>query len=94
MYRNNSSVKPRTIVSLKDIARETGFSIMTISRTLRGLNRVAEVTRTTILNKAKELGYCCPVCKKFKGLPIFIKTQDINTKVCSVKCLIKLVKKL
>lgn len=42
--------------NLEEIARRTGFSIATVSRTLNGVKWVSERTRRTILACAKELG--------------------------------------
>lgn len=44
-------------VTLKDIARLTGFSITTISRALAGYSDVNEATRATIRAAAEQLGY-------------------------------------
>jgi LacI family transcriptional regulator len=42
---------------LKDIARETGYSINTVSLALRDSNRVTEATRSRILEVAKRVNY-------------------------------------
>ena len=44
-------------VTLKDIARESGYSITTVSRALGGFSDVNEQTRAHILQIASELGY-------------------------------------
>ncbi|MBN1264223.1 MAG: LacI family DNA-binding transcriptional regulator [Anaerolineales bacterium] len=44
-------------ITLKTIARATGFSITTVSRALAGYSDVAESTRTTIKDTAEKLGY-------------------------------------
>ena len=44
-------------VTLKDISRETGFSITTVSRALGGYSDVNEHTRQYILITAKQMGY-------------------------------------
>lgn len=44
-------------VTLKDIARYTGFSITTISRALAGYSDVSEATRLYIRDTAEKLGY-------------------------------------
>lgn len=44
-------------VNLKDIAQETGFSINTVSRALRGDTRISEKTRTLIKQTAENMGY-------------------------------------
>ncbi len=44
-------------VTLADLARESGFSKLTVSCALRGLERVAPKTKARILAVAKELGY-------------------------------------
>lgn len=44
-------------VTLKDISRESGYSITTVSRALGGFSDVNEQTRAHILKIARELGY-------------------------------------
>jgi len=44
-------------VTIKDIAREVGVSITTVSRALTGYSDVAEGTRQRILETAREMGY-------------------------------------
>lgn len=44
-------------VTLKDIAEETGFSISTVSRALRGIEKVSPDNKQYIVEKAKQLGY-------------------------------------
>lgn len=44
-------------VTLKDIARQVGVSVTTVSRALAGYNDVAESTRQRIKSVATELGY-------------------------------------
>jgi len=44
-------------VTLKDIARESGFSVTTVSRALTGYDDVSQKTRSHILKIADELGY-------------------------------------
>lgn len=48
------SIQPST---LKDIAHQAGVSIMTVSRALRGVPRVAPATREKILEAARKLQY-------------------------------------
>lgn len=43
--------------TIKDIARELGLSIATVSRALNGTSDVSQETRDKVLNKAKELFY-------------------------------------
>ena len=43
--------------TIKDIARESGFSIATVSRALNGTYDTKAETRELVLQKAKELGY-------------------------------------
>ena len=45
------------MVKLKDLAEETGFSINTVSRALRGDTRISEATREAISQKARDMGY-------------------------------------
>jgi len=44
-------------VTVKDIARELGVSVATVSRALSNDPNIAEKTRTRVLGKAAELGY-------------------------------------
>lgn len=44
-------------VTLKDIAKETGFSANTVSRALRGSSEISEATTAYIRDVAKKMGY-------------------------------------
>ena len=44
-------------VTLKDIAKKTGYSITTVSRALAGYDDVAEATRQLVLETATQMGY-------------------------------------
>ncbi len=44
-------------ITLKDIARETGFSISTVSRVISNTGKISEKARGEILNAAKRLKY-------------------------------------
>lgn len=44
-------------VTIRDIARETGVSIASVSRALNGLNGISESTRETVLAACDHLGY-------------------------------------
>lgn len=44
-------------VRLKDIARDLGVSVVTVSKVLRGSADIGEVTRTRVLKRMKELNY-------------------------------------
>lgn len=48
-------------ITLKDIAEDTGFSISTISRVLRGSNKISSDTQNKVLSSAAKLGYKIPV---------------------------------
>lgn len=48
-------------ITLKDIANDTGFSVSTISRAVRGEGRISEDNRRKILASAHKLGYPLPV---------------------------------
>lgn len=50
-------MKPRTQVSLKQIAAETNLSISTVSRVLRNKGEISEETRRKVLECAKKLNY-------------------------------------
>ncbi len=42
---------------MKDIARDLGVSLMTVSKALRGHSDISESTRRKVLRRARELGY-------------------------------------
>jgi LacI family transcriptional regulator len=44
-------------VTLKDLAKETGYSVTTVSRALTGYDDVSQSTRAIILDAAERLGY-------------------------------------
>lgn len=48
---------PPTEATLQDVAREAEVSMMTVSRALRGVPKVAAETRARVLEIAKRLGY-------------------------------------
>ena len=45
----------RTVVTQKDIAKRTGFSVNTVSHALRGMSDISEETRKVILETAEEM---------------------------------------
>jgi LacI family transcriptional regulator len=47
----------RKVITLKDIAQATGYSINTVSRVLRGKDDISEETMKTIKKTADKLGY-------------------------------------
>lgn len=49
--------KEKTMVSIRDIARECGVSVATVSKALNGHNDISEQTREKVRAKAAELGY-------------------------------------
>lgn len=51
-------------VTLRDIADATGFSISTVSRTLRGEGRISDQNRQEIFSKAHQLDYDIPTGKR------------------------------
>ena len=53
-------------VTLKDIARETGYSISTISRVLSDSGKISEKTRDDVLSAAKKLHYPHAGFRNFK----------------------------
>lgn len=57
-------------VNIKDVAREAGVSIATVSRVINGSNKVKEETRIKVLRVIKKLGY--------KPLPSLRKTSNLN----------------
>lgn len=59
-------------VTLSDIAKETGFSVSTVSRTLRGEGKISKENERVILEAAQRLNY--PINKFFQ---IQKKTENI-----------------
>lgn len=57
MGQPDRTTKPRTRVTLKDIARLAEVSVPTVSRVLKGEGRVAPATRERILNTAERLSF-------------------------------------
>jgi len=53
--KNNSENK--TVITIKDLAKEIGVSISTISRALNGSKEIKEETRNLIIKKAEELNF-------------------------------------
>ena len=49
--------KDNTMVSIKDVAKECGVSVSTVSKALNGHMDVSEAKKELIRNKAKEMGY-------------------------------------
>ena len=50
-------VKRRKLVTIKDVAKEAGVSLSTVSFALSNPERVAAQTRKHVLRIARELGY-------------------------------------
>lgn len=48
---------PERMSTISDVAREAGVSVATVSRALRGLDRVSPTTREKVLQVARELDY-------------------------------------
>ncbi|MFF4854626.1 LacI family DNA-binding transcriptional regulator [Streptomyces rubiginosohelvolus] len=56
------------MADINDVARRAGVSTATVSRALRGLDRVAEATRLRVLEAADELGYTIsPAASRLAG---------------------------
>jgi DNA-binding LacI/PurR family transcriptional regulator len=55
-------------VTLKDIAKDTGYSISTVSRVLNGSDKISTSTRREIYQSAKKLNY--PVYRSLNGEPL------------------------
>ncbi len=51
------SYLPEKRVTMKDVARATGVSVMTVSYALRGSREVSAATREKVLRTAEDLGY-------------------------------------
>lgn len=66
-------------VTLKDISDETGFSVSTVSRAVRGKGRISQSNRKKIIASARKLGYPLPengeAREKNKTLSIAIITN-------------------
>lgn len=59
-------------VTLKDIAKETGYSISTISRVLSDSGKISDKTRDDVLSAAKRLKY------PFSGFRTYQNTKNLN----------------
>ena len=44
--------------SLKDLARECGVSVATVSKALNGQHDISDATRARVREAAERLGYC------------------------------------
>lgn len=53
----NEKTKPNYRVTLRDIAKDTGFSVNTISHALKNKDDISEQTRQLIQKRAEEMGY-------------------------------------
>lgn len=66
-------------ITLKDISDDTGFSVSTISRAVRGKGRISQSNRKKIIASARKLGYPLPdsgrTDKKSRTLTIAIITN-------------------
>lgn len=60
-------------ITLKDIAREAGFSVTTVSRALTGYDDVSDSTRQHIIDIAQRLGY------QPNGIARQLRSQRTNT---------------
>lgn len=76
----------KNVITMKDIARETGFSIQTVSRVINGASEVKEETRKIIENTIKKYGYKPNIfarslngAKKNKNILISIKGNINHT---------------
>lgn len=53
----SDSARPARMSTITDVAREAGVSVATVSRALRGLDRVSPETREKVIQVAEELNY-------------------------------------
>ena len=71
------------MVGIKDIAREAGVSIATVSNVLHGKRNMSDKTREKILAIAKELGYELPKIrikeKSSDNKTIVVNFSDFDT---------------
>lgn len=69
------------MVTIKDIARELGVSISTVSKGLNGGSDISDALRTTILDKAVEMGYTSRKAKSWRTvhLPSLLKKWHMRT---------------
>lgn len=56
-YPDQPQATSESTVSLKDVARQTGLSIATVSRVLRGLGNATPATRARVMETARRLKY-------------------------------------
>jgi len=54
-------------VTLKDISDDTGFSVSTVSRAVRGKGRISQPNRKKIIASARKLGYPLPENGRFQN---------------------------
>src|SRR4051794_38120344 len=48
---------PRMPIRMKDIAKDVGVSVMTVSKVIRNHSDIGEQTRNRVLKRIQELGY-------------------------------------
>ena len=49
--------RTNNVITLKDVAKNTGFSLASVHRAINGKDGVSEQTRQSILAAAKRMGY-------------------------------------
>lgn len=57
MKKNHKDIQPKKRITVKDVARELGMSVSTVSRAFYPDAYVAEATREVVLEKARVMGY-------------------------------------
>jgi LacI family transcriptional regulator len=77
-------------VTLRKIAEETGYAVVTVSKALRGERDIAEETKRIIREKARELGYiqnaAAAMLRTGRSMLIAISVVDITNPYWSIFC--------
>jgi hypothetical protein len=80
---------------LEEIALESGFSVMTCSRVLRGAEkgRASKETSRRIWSVARRFGFQCAECGGANPFSVIVIDGPEVKRFCDGKCLVKHVKK-
>lgn len=77
-------------VTLRQIAEETGYAVITVSKALRGEHDIAESTKQIICEKAREMGYvhnaAASMLRTGRSMLIAASVVDITNPYWSVFC--------
>ena len=77
-------------VTLRQIAEETGYAVITVSKALRGERDIAEATKRAIREKAREMGYvqnaAASMLRTGRSMLIAASVVDITNPYWSIFC--------